>query len=29
MQDFKKLVVWRKAHELTLNIYAISKDFPS
>ena len=29
MQDFKKLVVWRRAHELTLGIYNATKGFPS
>ena len=28
MQDFKKLKVWEKAHELTLDIYKISNNFP-
>ncbi len=34
MQDFKKLIVWRKAHALTLNVYRESasirnaRDFP-
>ena len=28
MQDFRKLKVWEKAHELTLLIYKISKKFP-
>jgi four helix bundle protein len=28
MQDFRKLKVWKKAHELTLLIYKISKKFP-
>jgi four helix bundle protein len=28
MQDFKKLKVWDKAHQLTLEIYAASKRFP-
>ena len=28
MQDFKKLKVWQKAHNLTLEIYAVSKRFP-
>ncbi len=26
--DTDKLVVWQKAHELVLNIYKITKDFP-
>ncbi len=29
MQDFKKLLVWKRAHELTLSIYTITKMFPS
>ncbi len=29
MQDFKKLLVWKKAHELTLGVYEITKAFPS
>jgi four helix bundle protein len=28
VQDFKKLKVWKKAHELTLRVYAITKTFP-
>ena len=28
MQDFRKLNVWEKAHELTLLIYQTSKKFP-
>ncbi len=28
LQDFKKLKVWQKAHNLTLEIYAVSKRFP-
>ena len=28
MQDFKKLKVWDKAHQLTLDIYSASKKFP-
>jgi four helix bundle protein len=28
MQDFRKLKVWEKAHQLTLAIYAATKDFP-
>ena len=26
--DTDKLIVWQKAHELVLNIYKITKDFP-
>ncbi|MCH7591797.1 MAG: four helix bundle protein [Planctomycetes bacterium] len=28
MQSFRKLSVWRKAHELTLAVYRVTKDFP-
>lgn len=28
MRDFKKLKVWHKAHELTLDIYKVTRDFP-
>lgn len=28
MQDFKKLKVWEKAHQLTLEVYSASKKFP-
>ena len=28
MQDFKKLVVWQKAHELALLTYQLTADFP-
>ena len=28
MQDFRKLAVWRKAHELTLAVYASTARFP-
>jgi four helix bundle protein len=28
MQDFRKLLVWQKAHELTLRIYAQTQNFP-
>jgi four helix bundle protein len=27
-KTFKELIVWQKAHELTLNIYKITKEFP-
>jgi hypothetical protein len=27
MQDFKKLIVWRNAHELTLGVYNATKGF--
>jgi len=29
MQDFKQLVVWQKAHKLTLGVYRASAMFPS
>jgi four helix bundle protein len=28
MKDFHKLKVWEKAHQLTLRIYTVTKDFP-
>ena len=28
-QDFRRLKVWRKAHELTLEVYRRTKSFPS
>ena len=28
MQDFKKLKVWEKSHQLTLKIYQLTKSFP-
>ena len=28
MQDFRKLVVWRQAHEMTLRIYGETTTFP-
>ena len=28
MQDYKSLIVWQKAHRLTLDIYKVTKDFP-
>ena len=28
MQPFRKLVVWQKAHELTLHVYKLTKSFP-
>jgi four helix bundle protein len=28
VQDFKRLKVWTKAHQLTLSIYTISQSFP-
>ncbi|HEX8162330.1 MAG TPA: four helix bundle protein [Pyrinomonadaceae bacterium] len=28
MKDFKNLTAWSRAHELTLNVYAITKGFP-
>jgi len=29
MRDFKELKVWEKAHQLTLQVYRITKNFPS
>jgi len=29
MQDFRRLRVWQKAHELTLAVYQITRSFPS
>jgi four helix bundle protein len=29
MQDFKKLLVWKKAHELTLRVYSATRLFPT
>ena len=28
MQDFRKLKVWNRAHELALEVYALTRDFP-
>jgi four helix bundle protein len=28
MKDFRSLIVWRKAHELTLQIYSQTRGFP-
>lgn len=28
MQNYKELKVWEKAHQVTLNVYKISKSFP-
>ena len=28
MKDFRDLTVWRKAHELTLSVYRVTKGFP-
>jgi four helix bundle protein len=28
MQDFQKLDVWKKAHDLVLRVYAVSQDLP-
>jgi len=28
MQDFRKLSVWRKSHQLTLNVYKATQQFP-
>ncbi len=29
IQDFKDLIVWKKAHNLVLEVYKITKSFPS
>ena len=29
MKDFRSLLVWRKAHELTLDVYRVTKQFPN
>ena len=29
MKDFRDLTVWKKAHDLALTVYQITKDFPS
>lgn len=29
MQDFRKLEVWRRSHELTLKVYESTRSFPS
>jgi four helix bundle protein len=28
VQDFRELKVWRKAHELTLKVYQVTRSFP-
>ena len=28
MKDFRKLLVWEKAHQLTLAIYHVTSNFP-
>lgn len=28
MQDFRKLKVWEKAHQLTLTVYRVTQEFP-
>lgn len=28
MKDYRKLVVWQKAHQLTLDVYQVVADFP-
>ena len=28
MQDFKKLAVWKRSHELTLRVYGLTSSFP-
>jgi four helix bundle protein len=29
MRDFKRLEVWKKAHELTLTVYQVTQNFPN
>ena len=29
MQDFKNLVVWKRSHALTLDLYRVTKSFPA
>lgn len=29
MNSFRDLIVWQKAHRLTLSVYKVTKDFPS
>ncbi len=29
MQDFKKLEVWQKSHAFTLQVYKLTRDFPT
>ena len=29
MRDYRKLDVWRRAHELTLKLYDVTRNFPS
>ena len=29
MRDYRKLTVWKKSHQLVLNVYQATKDFPS
>ena len=28
MKDYKKLIVWQKAHQNVLEVYRLTKDFP-
>ena len=28
VQSFKDLIIWQKSHQLTLNIYQLTKQFP-
>lgn len=28
MRDFHKLIIWQRSHQLTLNVYKVSKSFP-
>lgn len=29
MRDFRELKVWEKAHQLTLNVYRVTREFPT
>lgn len=28
MRDYKKLIVWQRAHQLVLSVYRVTRDFP-
>ena len=28
MKNYKELIVWRKAHEMTLDVYCVTRQFP-
>jgi len=28
MQDFRNLAVWRRAHQLTVDVYQVTESFP-